>query len=150
MKKLVVAFAVLGMFGGAPAVNGEGFGNGTLEGTFAFSAHGVVGTNIAIPFSPSIIVADTPVVTVGVITFNEDGTCVSAATTKAGDVSVIPPHPSSACTFSVNPDGTGKISVTKTGSPFSPVELAFAIVNADELLLITTDELVLSGVAKRQ
>ena len=99
---------------------------------------------------PSIIVADTPVVTVGVITFNEDGTCVSAATTKAGDVSVIPPHPSSACTFSVNPDGTGKISVTKTGSPFSPVELAFAIVNADELLLITTDELVLSGVAKRQ
>jgi hypothetical protein len=36
------------------------------------------------------------------------------------------------------------------GSPFSPVQVAFAIVDKREFLVITTDELVLSGVAKRQ
>jgi hypothetical protein len=151
MKKLSVVLAILGMFGGVPAVNGDqGFDTKTIEGTFAFSAHGVVGTNTAIPFPPFTIVAGTPVVTVGVITFNEDGTCVSTATTKVGGFSAIPPNPSAACTFSVNPEGTGTIRVTNVGSPFSPVELAFAIVDRREFLVITTDELVLSGVAKRQ
>lgn len=151
MKKLLVFCVVLGLVGSAPAAHSDqrfdpdpGFDNQTIEGTFAFSAHGVVGqTTGPIP-------AGTPVVTVGIITFDEDGTCVSSADTKVGAFPAIPPDPSDACTFHVNPDGTGTFQVTHAESPFSPVVLAFAIVDKNEFLVITTDELVISGVAKRQ
>ena len=145
MKKLLVFCMVLGLVGSAPAAHrDQGFDNETIEGTFAFSAHGVVGqTTGPIP-------AGTPVVTVGIITFDEDGTCVSRATTKVGAFQAILPNTSTACTFHVNPDGTGTFQVTNAGSPFSPVVLAFAIVDKNEFLVIMTDELVISGVAKRQ
>ena len=144
MKKLLVFCVVLGLVGSARRHRDQEFDNETIEGTFAFSAHGVVGqTTGPIP-------TGTPVVSVGIITFDEDGTCVSRATTKAGAFPATPPDPSTACTFHVNPDGTGTFQVTTAGSPFSPVVLAFAIVDKNEFLVITTDELVISGVAKRQ
>jgi len=149
MKKLLVFFAVLGMLGSMPgAQSAQGFDNETIEGTFAFSAHGVVDTAVVVT-QTFTIPAGTSVVTTGIITFNEDGTCVSTATTNVGGFT-IPPSPSASCTFSVNPDGTGTLQVINTGSPFAPVNLAFSIVDQDEFLVITTDELGLSGVAKRQ
>jgi hypothetical protein len=145
MKKLFVVLTVVGLFVSALAANGGvGFDSKTLKGTFAFSAHGVVGqVTLGIP-------AGTPVVTVGIITFHQDGTCVSTATTKVGAFPAIPPNPSAACTFTVNADGSGTFQVTNVGSPFSPVDLAFSIVDRNEFLVITTDELVLSGRAMRQ
>ncbi len=61
-------------------------------------------------------------------------------------------HTSTACTYNVNPDGTGNLTVVM-GPPFGgTVPIAFVIVDkGNEILFIRTDPgVVVSGVAKRQ
>lgn len=144
MTKLLSTLVVLGAFALAPGAHGDqGFGNETVEGTFVFSAQGALGaTTAGIP-------AGTPVVVLGVIEFFDDGTCQALVTINVGGSTFVR-MPSDACTFEVGPDGIGTLEVVNIGAPFSPAELKLIIVDENELLVITTDELVLNGVAKRQ
>jgi hypothetical protein len=58
------------------------------------------------------------------------------------------------CTFSVHADGSGTLTSTFVPGPgavsFPPLELFFVIVNDDEILAIRTDQVVASGVLRRQ
>ena len=116
----------------------------SMEGTWGFSASGTI--------LPPALPADTPAVAVGIMTFYDNGECVITDQLNIGG-SAIPPasfRTSSLCSFSVNPNGTGTISVLFPGDIF-PTPLSFVIVNdEEEFRFIRTDAGVASGVAKRQ
>ena len=133
---------VLGPFSLMPPVLAEhGFTKKSIQGTWAFSATGML---------PSPDAPDKPFALAGLLTFGRDDQCALAFTINAGGTSW--DSISTTCTFSVQADGTGVLNAAfEPGQvSFPPLALFFVIVNDDEILAIRTDEVVASGMLRRQ
>ena len=120
------------------------FTNESIEGTYGFSASGNL-----INFGPAKLTG--PFNSVGLDTFDGHGGCTvtSFAANLPPPVGPVPETTSTACTYKVNPNGTG----TKTFTfPNSVNHISFVIVNnGKEILEIQTDTgAIISGIAKRQ
>jgi len=113
----------------------------SIRGTWAFAATGTLPTPSAPP---------TPFALVGLLTFERHDECSMTFTINAGGQSW--DSVSDTCTFSVNMDGSGTLKSTfvRGNVPFPPLALFFVIVNDDEILAIRTDDVVASGVLRRQ
>ena len=124
-----------------PVLAHSGFTSKSIRGTWAFSATGMLPT----PSSPP-----TPFALVGLLTFERNDQCAMTFTINAGGQSW--DSFSDTCTFRVNTDGSGTLKATLVPGQvaFPPVELFFVIVNDDEMLAIRTDNVVASGVLRRQ
>ncbi len=115
------------------------FTNESIEGTWGYSASGN-------------ITAVGPAVAVGLAVIDGKGGCSLKETFTIGSSTGAVMHTSTACTYDVNPDGTGNLTVV-FGPPFGgTVPVALVIVNkGNEIFFIRTDPgVVVSGVAKRQ
>ncbi len=114
---------------GVPGVAADGndsFNNHSLQGAYGFIANGTLGGNAAIA--------------VGRYIFNGDGTCTQSQTVNVSGVTPggIGPIVATACSYAVQPDGTGTITLIVPG--FGTFNLALVIVdNKKELQLITLD-----------
>ena len=117
------------------------FTSKSIRGTWAFSAMGMLPTSGSPP---------TPFALVGLLTFERNDQCSMMFTINAGGQSW--DSFSDECTFRVNTDGSGTLTATLVPGrvAFPPVELFFVIVNDDEMLAIRTDNVVASGVLRRQ
>jgi hypothetical protein len=91
-----------------------------------------------------------PFALVGLLTFERDHQCAMTFTINAGGHSWS--SSSETCTFDVHPDGSGTLEADFVPGdvPFPPLALAFVIVNDDEILAIRSDDVVASGVLRRQ
>ncbi len=139
-------WTMVGDDAGPPTVSADddGFTNESIEGAWGFSASGTV--------LPPALPAATPVAAVGIMTFDGDGGCSITDQINIGGAAVPPVgfRTSTTCSYAVNSDGTGTISVLFSGDP-GPIPLTFVIVDdAEEIRFIRTDLGVASGVAKRQ
>lgn len=112
------------------------FANRSVEGTWGYSASGNV-TDIG------------SAVAVGLATMDGRGGCSIKETLNMAVGTVI--HTSTACTYNVNPDGTGTLTAV-FDDPSGTVPVSFVIVNRkSEIHFIRTDlGAVVSGVAKRR
>jgi hypothetical protein len=114
---------------GVPGVSADGnesFSNRSLQGAYGFLASGTLNGNAAIA--------------VGRYTFNGDGTCTQSQTVNVSGVTPggVGPIVATSCTYAVQPDGTGTITLDVPG--FGAFHLAFVIVDKKkELQLITLD-----------
>jgi hypothetical protein len=111
---------------GVTADDDESFSNRSLRGAYGFIASGTLNDNAALA--------------VGRYTFHGNGTCALTLTVNVNNVTLggVGPIVATACTYAVQPDGTGTISVDVPG--FGPFTFAFVIVdNKKELHLITLD-----------
>lgn len=130
---------VCGSFSLMPAVHAQqGFTNKSIQGTWAFSVTGML---------PS---PDRPFALAGLLTFEEAGQCSMALTINAEEASW--DSTSEGCVFSVNSDGTGSLQAEFVPGQvtFPSLSVFFVIVNRKEILAIRTDEVVASGVLRRQ
>jgi hypothetical protein len=119
------------------------FTSESIRGTWAFSVTGTVPT-------PSAPAPPAPFALVGLLTFERANQCAMTFTINAGGQSWS--SSSDTCTFQVHPDGSGTLEATFVPGdvPFPPLALAFVIVNDDEILAIRSDDVVASGVLRRQ
>lgn len=111
---------------GVQADDNESFSNRSLRGAYGFLASGTLNGNAAIA--------------VGRYTFDGDGTCTQSQTVNVSGVTPggIGPIVATACSYTVQPDGTGTITLAVPG--FGAFHLAFVIVDKKkELQLITLD-----------
>jgi hypothetical protein len=142
-RKLHAALLMLLIVGGLNSIHrtqaqGTEFGEESIRGQWGFSAHGT----IVPPAAPTPV----PAVAIGIMTFNRDGSCSISDTININGSSAS--RTSFACTFTVNPDGTGSLEASFPGDP-GPTPLAFVIVDhKSEIRFIRTDLGVASGVAK--
>ncbi len=125
------------LFLGIPSAQADGhFTERSLRGVWVASASGTLGTMQA--------------AAVGLFTFDAAGGCTQTATLNAGGT--VTPLTSIACSYTVNSDGSGSLTVTFPGALTFTVD--FVIVEVEkELHLIVSDPAgttVASGVAKRQ
>lgn len=132
----LLALLALGAPAGTRAT--ETYSLKSLRGSWGFTSSGTA----LPPYAPSAL----PVAVVGLLTFDGSGGCTVSETINAGGQSFS--QTSTACTYTVQPDGTGTLLAQTPGGP-SPI--AFVITdNRSELRLIRTDQAVASGVARRQ
>jgi hypothetical protein len=126
-----------------PVLAQSGFTGERIQGTWAFSATGMLPTSSTPP-------TPTPFALVGLLTFERNDQCSMTFTINAGGQSW--DSVSDTSTFRVNPDGSGALEATFVPGqvPFPPLALFFVIVNDDEILAIRTDNVVASGVLRRQ
>lgn len=123
----------------APAAQGR-YDLRSLRRTYGFSASGTI--------LPPAVPSPTPAVAVGLMTFDGEGNCTIADTINIGGTVAV--RGATPGTYTVDPDGTGTITVAFPGDP-GPTPLSFVIVeNAHELRFVRTDLGVAEGVAKRQ
>lgn len=115
----------------------QGFTKERIQGTWAFLATGMR--------SP-----DQPFALASLLAFEEADRCFMAFTINAGGTSW--DSISDICTFSMNADGTGSLRAefVPGAVPFPPISLFFVIVSHKEILVIRTDEVVASGILRRQ
>lgn len=109
------------------------FTNRSLRGSYGFVASGfVMGATI-------------PAVRAGIFTFDGAGGCSVVSVANVGTVGSSSQN-TTTCTYSVNPDGTGKLTAD------IPVNVFFVIVNhGSELQLMRTETgVIATGVAKKQ
>ncbi len=142
LSRVLIFLLALGLIFIVPGAYADDvyFSSKSIEGEWGFSASGTI-----VP--PALPVA-TPAAAVGVITFDGGGGCFFSDTINIGGTSGS--RTSTTCAYSVDPDGTGTISVLFPGDP-GPTPLSFVIVNdMQEIRFIRTDLGVASGVAKRQ
>lgn len=139
-RATLLLLLIVGGFYGVPGTRAQvgEFTAESIRGQWGFSAHGT----IVPPAAPSPV----PAVAMGIMTFNRDGSCSISDTINIGGFSAS--RTSVACTFSVNPDGTGMLEASFVGDP-GPTPLAFVIADhKSEIRFIRTDLGVASGVAK--
>ena len=114
----------------------NGFTERSLEDNWGFSAHGVHLEDDK----------ETPVVVVGLFSFDGKGECSHSFTGNLGGETFA--GTAEECTYEVNPDGTGTITFSAQGEervhPFVLVD------KANEFHFIERGSEVISGVAKRQ
>jgi len=115
------------------------FTNQSLQGKWAFSASGT----IVPPATPQ----PTPAMALGIMSFDGNGGCSITDTINIGGASLS--RSSSSCTYAVDPDGQGSLTVQFPGDP-GPTPLALVLVNNVEFRFIRKDLGVASGVASRQ
>lgn len=143
ISAVAAAFLILLMVGGLngiPETRAQGgeFGQESVRGQWGFSAHGT----IVPPAAPTPM----PAAAVGIMTFGRDGSCSISDTININGFSSS--RTSFACTFTVNPDGTGAVEASFAGDP-GPTPLTFVIADhKKEIRFIRTDLGVASGVAK--
>jgi hypothetical protein len=116
----------------------------TVRGDWGFSARGTI-------VDPETF-AQVPAAAVGIFTFDGAGGCTITDQINIGGQAIPPSgfRTSTACSYNVNPDGTGTLVAEFTGDP-GPTPLSFVIVdNKKELQFIRTDAGVAQGVARRQ
>jgi len=137
----VVCLVMLSLASSVRVAQAQGdFTNGSIQGTWGFSATGTIlwsGEPVAVPL-----------VAIGLMHFREAGVCTITATANINGSSA--PHASTTCTYTVNDDGIGSLSALFPETP-EPAAVAFVIVNNEtELRFISTDGGVVSGVARKQ
>jgi hypothetical protein len=134
-----LGLALVALASSVPSVGAnEGFSNRSLRGEWGFSA----GTTLYPPAVP----VQTPAAVVGLMSFDGHGGCAVSETFNFGGFSGS--QSSTSCSYTVNPDGTGTMSVQ---TPSGPVAVSFVLVaNKKEFLYIRTDQVVANGVAKQQ
>ena len=135
----IIVVAGIGYVGTSQAA--EGFSPRSLTGTYGFSGSG------------TLLHGAVQSAVVGVNSFDRAGRCGITARLNAGGL--VTSLTSAACSYSVNPDGTGSIHVRFNEPPFAgPFVSDFVIVDdARELQFILSDAsggTVASGVAKKQ
>ena len=142
LQWVLVFLIVVGACSLIPPVRAHpGFTSRSIRGTWAFAATGTLPTPSAPP---------TPFALVGLLTFERHDECSMTFTINAGGQSW--DSVSDTCTFSVHADGSGTLTSTFVPGrvPFPLLALFFVIVNDDEILAIRTDQVVASGVLRRQ
>jgi len=142
-RSVVAAVMVAGVVAfSSTALADQPFSNKSLKGAWGFNAHGFLAAG-----TPAQIAASA----MGRNTYDGHGGCFSEAKLNAGGTVLA--LTSLACTYTVNPDGTGTQQTTYTAGTFTT---DFVLVdNAKEFLFIVSDTAqpgttVASGVAKRQ
>jgi hypothetical protein len=87
----------------------------------------------------------------GTVVFDGKGGCVVTTTINANGT-IIGPLASNTCTYSVNPDGTGKSVAEFSGAPFNgPSTVTFVIVDHNrEIRFLNTNSVVAGFTARRQ
>lgn len=92
-----------------------------------------------------------PTAALGTVVFDGNGGCVVTTTINVNGT-IIGPLTSNTCTYSVNPDGTGKSVAEFSGAPFDgPSTVAFVIVDRNrEIRFLNTNSVVAGFTAKRQ
>lgn len=131
MMVIVALFAF-----GATSQAGENFTLHSIQGTWGFSASGTLAGAV-------------PAAAVGLLTFDGAGGCSESAKLNAGGT--VYPLTTTACSYTVNSDGSGSVIVTFAG--FGSFTTDFVIVDvAKEFHFIISDVsgTVASGVAQRQ
>ncbi len=126
------------------ATGRQAFTDKTINGTWGFSASGTI--------VPPALPSSTPAAAVGIIEFDGHGGCTFVDQINIGGTSIPSTgfRTSAFCSYGVNSDGTGTISVSFPSDP-APTPLTFVIIdNAKEIQFIRTDAGVATGVAKRQ
>jgi hypothetical protein len=120
------------------------FTNQSIEGYWGFSGNFGM---IVPPAAPQPVSS----AALGTIFFDGRGGC-SVTTTINTNGTIFGPQTSNTCTYSVNPDGTGKSVAEFTGSPVSqPLTVAFVIVDyGREIRFLNTTSIVAGFTAKRQ
>lgn len=125
-----------------------GFSNASLSGQWGFSTTGTA------PQPDDDDGSTSGAVGIGIMTFDGNGNCTLRELNNVGGTSAY--RNAIACTYLVNPDGSGVILPQYTGQP-APAQLAFVLfINPDgsgtvnELRFIRIDEEAVSGVAKPQ
>lgn len=92
-----------------------------------------------------------PTAALGKVVFDGNGGCEVTATINVNGT-IVGPLKSNSCTYSVNPDGTGKSVAEFTGAPFDgPSTVAFVIVDHNrEIRFLNTNSVVAGFTARRQ
>jgi hypothetical protein len=117
------------------------FTNLSLKGKWGFSDQ----ATLVPPAAPEPI----PVASVGILDLDGEGNCTGSDRLNVNGTD-IGPRTFDTCSYSVNPDGTGSMTVTIEGES-EPVSLFFVIVDKNrEFRYILSGVLVGDGVAKRQ
>lgn len=136
---IILLLLLLGTNGG-PRIQAQDpqFGTEIILGNWGFSAQGT----LVPPAAPESV----PAVAMGIMTFNRDGSCSISDTININGAAAS--RSSLACTFAVNPDGTGSLEAVFPGDP-GPTPLSFVIAgHKSEIRFIRTDLGVATGVAK--
>jgi hypothetical protein len=133
------------MAGSSSQSQAAGFTEKSLQGTYGFSAEGVIVPPLA-PEDTTI-----PAVVVGIMTFDGEGGCSISDTANLGGESSsnTTDAEGGSCTYTVNSDGTGTIEAVLLPNP-GDTPLSFVIINKREFRFIRTDPGVAVGVAERQ
>ncbi len=120
------------------------FSEQSIEGRWGFS--GDFGM-IVPPSAPQPV----PTAALGTVVFDGKGGCVVTTTINANGT-IIGPLASNTCTYSVNPDGTGKSVAEFSGAPFNgPSTVTFVIVDHNrEIRFLNTNSVVAGFTARRQ
>jgi hypothetical protein len=112
----------------------------TLKGTYGFSGSGTLAGGTV------------QAAVVGLNSFDGIEGCDITARLNAGGVVTL--LTTAHCTYTVNPDGTGSVTITFNEPPFGPFKSDFVIVDKKEIHFVLSDEFgggtVANGVAKRQ
>jgi hypothetical protein len=125
----------------ASADDERAFTNQSLEGKWGFSDQATL--------VPPAVPEPIPAVSVGIVDLDGEGNCTGSDRLNLNGTD-IGPRIFDTCSYSVNPDGTGSITVTIEGDP-EPVSLFFVTVDKErEFRYILSGALVREGVAKRQ
>ena len=140
--RMILCLILMVMLGIATTAQAENrFSERSLRGSWGFSASGTV--------FPPALPSPTPAAAVGLMSFDGEGGCAFRDRINIGGMATPDFRDSFECRYSVNPDGTGSISVSFVNEP-GPVPLSFVIINQRELRFIRTDAGVAEGVAKRR
>jgi hypothetical protein len=146
----LVLGVILGLSAGAMAPNRAAadeeeeeeestFTSRSLKGTWGFSDQATI--------VPPAVPEPVPAVSVGILVLDGHGNCTGSDHLNTNGFTV-GPRSFDTCTYSVNPDGTGSMTVTVAGDS---VSLFLVIVdNKREFRFILSGVLVGGGVAKRQ
>ena len=125
----------------ASADDERAFTNQSLEGKWGFSDQATL--------VPPAVPEPIPGFTVGILDLDGKGNCTGSDRLNLNGTD-IGPRTFDTCSYSVNPDGTGSMTVTIEGEP-EPVSLFFVIVDKNrEFRYIFSGTLLGDGVAKRQ
>jgi hypothetical protein len=117
------------------------FTNQSLEGKWGFSDQATL--------VPPAVPEPIPAVSVGIVDLDGEGNCTGSDRLNLNGTD-IGPRTFDTCSYSVNPDGTGSITVTIEDDP-APVSLFFVTVDKErEFRYILSGAVVGEGVAKRQ
>jgi hypothetical protein len=125
----------------ASANDERAFTNLSLKGKWGFSDRATV--------VPPAVPEPIPAVSVGILDLDGKGNCTGSDRLNLNGTD-IGPRTFDTCSYSVNPDGTGSMTLTVEDDP-NPISLFFVIVDKNrEFRYILSGALVGDGVAKRQ
>jgi hypothetical protein len=150
MKIRYLPLGVLMLLGVILALTAANYIAAAEESTFTnLSLKGQWGFSDQILVVPPAVPEPSPAVSVGILDLDGQGNCSGSDRLNLNGTD-IGPRSFDTCTYSVNPDGTGSITVTVEDDP-NPVSVFFVIVDKKrEFRYILSGVLVGEGVAKRQ